>query len=779
MSMPDLHDRSTGWQGFRIRMLLASTLVVAAFVGVAGYQMSRLEVVSRGAETTQAALTAPAFEVGKASAALQEIRAGLLAPAEGEAAALRRRGSVALSRARLAESRYGIDPRYEGAVDEVVRRRGGERILDARAAAREQVARALQRLDSLIGAADGTSSLDAAEVGRTVDAVAAGLDRLVELGAYQADLVRQDAAEQRTRIVASLWRLLAAAVVLVLAAAALGGRVLSRRLLHLRQGVLRIHRGELEAATFPSGSRDEIGLLSRELERLVRRLRSREEKDLIILADLQARVAEAEKASEYKTWFIGHVSHEFRTPLSSIIGFASILTAENERMSEAQRAEYLEIVLRNAKHLLHVINDILNLSKVEAGTLEVSLGAVELAEVVETATAALAPMAEDRELAVTREVAPGLRVQADAGRLRQVLLNLVENAIKYSPVGSRITVGAVREGDEIVVSIRDLGPGIAEEDQQKLFKEFSRIHVDGKKVAGAGLGLALSKRLVDLMHGEIGVDSARGRGSTFWIRLPVAAATSAPPSPSEVRIPTRAPTGHGERIAVVDDEPDILTLVSALLTREGYRAVTDNGRDGLSERMAVVGPAAILLDLDLGCKSGVDALRELRATPELAETPIIAFTASSTSADRKRASAAGFTGFLPKPVAPGALYRTLERVLPSSAGDGEDFLGPLRERFRDGIPGRLASIGEFRGAGDRSAMIREVHKLRGAAGGYGYQMLSHAAGELEEALRNPDTGLDDPRVAFLMEMLRRGTGEALPVGTGDLTRVPGAERRFP
>lgn len=478
------------------------------------------------------------------------------------------------------------------------------------------------------------------------------------------------------------------------------------------------------------------------------------------LAERAARLAETERASESKTRFVSHVSHEFRTPLGSILGYTSLLADDGARLSAARRREYLEIVLRNARHLLHVVNDLLNLSKVEAGALEVTLAPVAAAGVAAAVVSALRPLAEERGIEVAVAGGERLLALADTGRLRQVLLNLLENAIKYSPSGSRVEVRVRRSGAEVRVEVEDAGPGIGEEDQALLFKEFSRIpHAHTGRVAGAGLGLALSKRLVELMGGRIGVESAWGRGSSFWVALPAAhaddgawesgAGAAAPP-----------PRPRTETVAVVDDDRDIRQLAAAILEFAGYLAVRDDGEPGLAERLAAVGPALVLLDLNLATRSGAEALAEIRGHAALRAVPVVAFTAAPDEA--QRLGPLGFLDHLVKPFEPEALVERVDAVLngvspapaDADAEEDDDYLAPLRARFRSGLGERLAAMERALATADGEALTREVHKLRGAAAGFGMPHLAALAADAEEALRrNPSSQARATRALF--DALRR------------------------
>jgi CheY-like chemotaxis protein/HPt (histidine-containing phosphotransfer) domain-containing protein len=471
---------------------------------------------------------------------------------------------------------------------------------------------------------------------------------------------------------------------------------------------------------------------------------------------LRARLAEAEQASEEKTRFIRHVSHEFRTPLSSIIGFAALLERDGEGMDPETRAEYLGIVLRNARHLLHIVNDLLNISKVEAGTLEVTLAPLRAAEVAEAVVTALGPQAEARGVRIRLEDDDAPPALADSGRLRQVLFNLLENAVKYSPEGGEVVVRSCERGGEVRVEVEDRGPGIDPENLDRLFKEFSRVNPPGMRVVGAGLGLALSRMLTDAMGGRIGVESEPGRGSTFWVALPVAGAATRPAPVAQRALPARQRT---ETVAVVDDDADIRAFAQAVLRRAGYRTAADDGVPGVGERLARARPELVLLDLNLAGRSGVQALAELRAVPELDRAPVLAFTAAAPA----EPDPPGFAGRVCKPVEPDALVAAVDAALEARPApvpdrehdaDEDDFLAPLRARFRAGLAGRLRDIEAAAGdGGDGETLLRELHKLRGAAAGYGFDGLADAAADAEEALRRGGGGAELARLTRLLRQV--------------------------
>jgi len=237
--------------------------------------------------------------------------------------------------------------------------------------------------------------------------------------------------------------------------------------------------------------------------------------------------ADLDAVMKSKDLFLSNISHELRTPLNSIIGFTDLLLTQDlgSPLSEQQR-DFLETVARNGRHLLELINELLDLQRIAAGRMELKPEAVDLAALLADATGSVHAQVQKHQHALVVSPPPqNLRVHADRGRLRQVLLNLLSNAIKFTPDGGRITVaaGLVNGGSEVRIGVTDTGIGIAAEDQPKLFQEFSQLDASAsRKYEGTGLGLALSRRLIELHGGAIGVESEVGKGSTFWFTLPQA-----------------------------------------------------------------------------------------------------------------------------------------------------------------------------------------------------------------------------------------------------------------
>jgi len=300
----------------------------------------------------------------------------------------------------------------------------------------------------------------------------------------------------------------------------------------LRSVALRVSDGDLSVrSTVRTG--DEFEQLSQNLNTMLERLRGSQE-DLKranrLLDEKLGEMAETNialyEANRVKSEFLANVSHELRTPLTSIIGFAELLREGPQAEGPSRTLRYAENILISGRILLEIINDLLDLAKIEAGRVELRIESVQAAEVCSTLLDHIRPLADRKQLELELHADGVLPAMfTDRGKLRQILFNLVSNAIKFTPEGGRIHVRAARLGeDRVAISVADTGPGIAPEDQELVFEKFRQIDQSAtREHHGTGLGLAIAKELTYLLGGEIGVDSELGRGATFWVRLPVTA----------------------------------------------------------------------------------------------------------------------------------------------------------------------------------------------------------------------------------------------------------------
>jgi signal transduction histidine kinase len=237
--------------------------------------------------------------------------------------------------------------------------------------------------------------------------------------------------------------------------------------------------------------------------------------------ELQRLYSELESASTHKSEFLANMSHELRTPLNAIIGFSQVLQQKLFGEVNEKQLEYLEDILSSANHLLALINDVLDLSKVEAGQVELEIASFSLHESLERGVVMVRERAVKGGVQLSLESDPHEVVEADERRIRQVVFNLLSNAVKFTPAGGSVDVRSARLDGEVRVSVIDTGPGIALEDRERIFEEFQQTDVGLEQREGTGLGLALSKRLVELHGGRIWVESEPGEGSTFTFTLPV------------------------------------------------------------------------------------------------------------------------------------------------------------------------------------------------------------------------------------------------------------------
>jgi signal transduction histidine kinase/CheY-like chemotaxis protein len=373
---------------------------------------------------------------------------------------------------------------------------------------------------------------------------------------------------------------------------------------------------------------------------------------------LAATVDALRAASQAKSDFLASMSHELRTPLSAILGFSDLMRSEPATDgSVSVPVEWVEHIHRGGEHLLALINDVLDLAKVEAGRLDLHAEPVDAGSLAAEVVNGLRPLAERKEIALS-VAAPSTTVSADRGRLRQILYNLLSNAIKYTPRQGSVEVSVATVGQGVEIAVTDTGVGIAAEDIEAIFEEFRQVGAAEARQQGTGLGLALPTRPVEAHGGTITVESTPGVGSRFCVSLPVGmsvpAETSAAPLPRAV---DDATDGRPD-VLVIEDDPSAIRLRRAYLEPAGYGLrVAASGETGLAAARARR-PAAIVLDVLLPGVDGWEVLRRLKADVDLASIPVIIVTVVD---ERELGLALGAVDYIVKPIRRDALLASLAR----------------------------------------------------------------------------------------------------------------------
>jgi PAS domain S-box-containing protein len=378
----------------------------------------------------------------------------------------------------------------------------------------------------------------------------------------------------------------------------------------------------------------------------------------------EARV-EAERANRAKSEFLSRMSHELRTPLNAILGFGQLLEMDDlgEHQDDAVRQ-----ILKGGLHLLDLINEVLDIARIEAGRMQLSLEPVSVNDIVHDALALVRPLAELRD--VRLEVGPladgDLHVVADRQRLQQVLLNLLSNAVKYNRDGGAVRCSTRSVADErLRIDVSDDGLGISPEELQRLFVPFERLGVEGTGVEGTGLGLALSKQLVDVMCGALDVESTPGRGSTFTVELPLAAAPAEAWKGEDVESSQRVEAaGEARTVLCIEDNPANLKVIEGILAHRPEITLLSAMHGGLGLELARTHrPDAILLDVGLPDMSGLEVLRRLRGEPSTSDIPVVVVSADASKYQVTSLLAAGAHEYVTKPLDVKRFLGLLDKLL--------------------------------------------------------------------------------------------------------------------
>ncbi len=500
-------------------------------------------------------------------------------------------------------------------------------------------------------------------------------------------------------------------------------------------------------------------------------------------AELQQAKAAAESASRTKSDFLASMSHEIRTPMNSIMGIADLLA---KTTLSPEQDKYVQIFRRAGDNLLNLINDILDLSKVEASQLELERTGFALNDHLEKVTEMVAARAHEKGLTLVCEIAPDMPTDlvGDPTRLRQVLLNLIGNAIKFTQSGE-VTLRVALDGNSVPTALRftvsDTGIGIPAEKLDQVFERFTQADSSTtRRFGGSGLGLTISKRLVELMGGRIWVESEVGEGSVFAFTVPFEIWAAA-------NRPAVAPVGTGPepplpalRILLVEDSPDNCTIVMAYLDDTPYR-VEIAGTGAIACKMFEAGRYdLVLMDRQMPVMDGLTATRTIRAWERAngrPPTPIIALTASALKGDREMCLAAGCTAFLTKPIKQEVLLQAIKEhsVVAHTSSAHEDrpmdqMLLRVNRKLADRIPAYLQTCRQnvvvMLDALDRvdfETVTSLGHQMRGSGGAYGFQVITDIGAALEEAAESADNDVSRKWVSELSLYLD-GIGADVRVG---------------
>ena len=386
-----------------------------------------------------------------------------------------------------------------------------------------------------------------------------------------------------------------------------------------------------------------------------------------VFRELEAKTQELEVASRHKSEFLASMSHELRTPLNAVIGFSDVLLERMFGELNPRQEEYVLDIRNSGRHLLDLINEILDLSRIEAGRMELELGAASLPDLLDQGVAMVRERALRHGIALGLTIAPGVgMVRADQVKLMQVVVNLLSNAVKFTPDGGSVDVRAEVSGTDALVTVRDTGIGIPEEERERIFEAFQRGGRGARtSVEGTGLGLTLSRRILDLHGGRLWMESTVGEGSTFSFTVPQLAGATAAPRERETALAALPEPGQADTILVIEDDRRSAELLQLYLEDAGYRvAIARDGVDGLDLARRIA-PTAVVLDVLLPRLNGWDVLARLKRDPDTAAIPVVVV---SMLDERGAGFALGAAEYLVKPVHHEELLRAVTRCVAPPAG---------------------------------------------------------------------------------------------------------------
>ncbi|MBI4382507.1 MAG: response regulator [Nitrospinae bacterium] len=393
-------------------------------------------------------------------------------------------------------------------------------------------------------------------------------------------------------------------------------------------------------------------------------IRSQAEKDAILAKE------EAEKANQAKSEFLARMSHELRTPMNAILGFSQLLELNREETLSPSQKKSVSQIIRAGNHLLELINEILDLSRIEAGKMTLSPENVDLVPLLEETVSFLLPFAQQRKVSIVDTVPKSIPIVvfADFTRLKQALLNLLTNAVKYNNLGGTVVIESRTAPDgKIAVTVADTGPGIPQDKLAAIFEPFNRLEADRYGVEGTGIGLTITKSLIELMDGSISAESVVGQGSRFTIELPMGKAADPGVEPSDADRAGLSSPAVSERknvVLYVEDNPANMDLVKDILLLRPHIQLlcAPQARMGLDLAQAHV-PDLILMDIHLPGMDGLAALKQLRESDSTRNIPVIALSANAMERCVRKALDQGFHSYLIKPIHVETFLQTIDAVL--------------------------------------------------------------------------------------------------------------------
>jgi signal transduction histidine kinase/DNA-binding response OmpR family regulator len=535
----------------------------------------------------------------------------------------------------------------------------------------------------------------------------------------RSDLQAIDERLQTYAVIAAAVLLISLIVALVISR--ISQRVISEPVMKLAQTVRIVsHEKNYSIRAATTINRDEVSTLIESVNEMLEQIQQRDtalqraqnelehrvqERTTQLAAankELDLRNREVERATRLKSKFLASMSHELRTPLNAIVGFSDLLAEQTAGALNDKQKRFVNHIKQGSAHLLQLINDILDLSKIEAGQLELRSEKFQINDALPEVLSTIRPLAMAKQITVQNTLEAELAIYADRVRFKQILYNLFSNAVKFTPKDGRINLECVEQGDFISISVTDTGIGIRAEDQGIIFEEFRQVEV-GKDATqeGTGLGLAITKRLVEQQGGQISLISEPGKGSRFTFTLPAAGAKTRTTAiqAASATAQRRAAAGEVRKplVLVVDDEVPARELLASYLDSEYRTASAESGGEAMKKAQQLR-PDAITLDVMMPGGSGFETLMALRKNPETANIPIIIVSI----VDQKQVGfALGAADYLIKPIRKSVLLETIRKHVPCKTDDDAAIL------LVDDDPGTLALLEEtLRAAGYETQSVR-------------------------------------------------------------------------